>query len=605
MKKILFISLAVVLALSVSLIGCGDGDGGVAIPYKNDGMFIQQTIGEIDSLDYAWSYDTASNEQIQYLYETLLWYDEDNTSAFIPMLATEWTVVNATQIKFKIRSGVTFHNGNNLTPEDVEYSFERNMVYDRSGGPTWMINLPLLGTFRTRDGAGVIKVGIGDAIADAVVVDGDWVVFNFAITWPMEQWKQILSQPWGSIVDKEWCVASGEEWDPSVDPLSGVGWHAYNNPDKEDSYLYDHVNGTGRWKLNLWDPANEIKLEKFTGYWGTAAPFDWVITKWVDEWTSRKLALLNGDADHVYVPRQYIGELEGIADLTVYKDLGELALTAMFFNYNIDPDSPYIFSGALDGAGIPPDFFTDLDVRKAFSYAFNYDTFFTDIWLGEAIVVGSPVIKGLLAYDPTHSKYSFCTTKVEEHLQLAWNGTVWGTGFQFTISYNTGNEQRRSACEILSEYFSNLGYDEFGDSTHFQIGVQAQTWPTFLDLIFTEDVGVHKGVLPIFVCGWGADYPDTDNFVTPFMHSEGDWSYATDSGTPALDAKIEAARYELVEATRITMYDEIADIFYADPSSILLGQPLGRRYFTKYITGFYFNPIIPGPAPIWDMAKAP
>jgi peptide/nickel transport system substrate-binding protein len=108
-------------------------------------MFIQQTIGEIDSLDPAWGYDTASGEQVMYMYETLLWYDGNSTSDFVPELATEWTVVNATQIKFKIRSGVKFHNGNSLTPEDVEYSFERAMVMDRAGGPTWLLQLPLLG----------------------------------------------------------------------------------------------------------------------------------------------------------------------------------------------------------------------------------------------------------------------------------------------------------------------------------------------------------------------------------------------------------------------------------------------------------------------------
>ena len=598
MKKVLFISLAVVLALSVALIGCGDGDGGAPIPYKNAGIFIGQTIGEIDSLDPAWSYDTASAEQIQYIYETLLWYDGAKTDEFVPELATEWTVVNATQIKFKIRPDVTFHNGNNLTPRDVEYSFERALVQDRAGGPTWMLNLPLLGKYRTRS-AGNITV-TGAQIDHAVEVDGDWVVFNLNFDFPMEQWKQILAQGWGSIVDEDWCVDNGE-WDGD---LTGDGWKAYNNPDKETSYLYDHANGTGQWKLNLWDPGNEIKLEKNTTYWGPSVPFDWVITQWVDEWTSRKLALLNGDADYVYVPRQYIGELEGITDLNAYKDLGSLTLDAFFFNMNIDPDSGYIGSKALDGDGIPVDFFTDLDVRKAFSYAFDYDTYITDILLGEATLMGSPVIDGLLGYDPDALKYSHCSTKVKQHLQSAWSGNAWTNGFKFTVTYNTGNVPRKTACEILAEYFADLGDDEFDDSTHFQIAVQPVSWPTFLDTIFTEEVGVHKGPLPMFCIGWLADYPDPDNFVTPFMHSEGDFAYFQDYGYPALDTKIEDARYETVTATRITMYAEISGIYYADAPAILLGQPLGRRFFTKYMKGFYFNPVIPGPCPLWDMTKS-
>jgi len=218
LKKILFISLAVVLALSVGLIGCeGEGEGeGEAIPYKNDGIFVQQTIGDIDSLDPAWSYDTASGEQIQYIYDTLLWYDGDDTDAFVPRLATEWTTVNATQIKFRIRTGVTFSEGGTLTPDDVEYSFERAMVLDRAGGPVWMFCYPLLHYYHTRDGAGVIRPGIGDVIDAAVEVDGEWVVFNLAWEFPMEQFRKILCSGWASIVDKEWCITNGE-WDPATD----------------------------------------------------------------------------------------------------------------------------------------------------------------------------------------------------------------------------------------------------------------------------------------------------------------------------------------------------------------------------------------------------
>ena len=71
MKKILFISLAVVLALSVGLIGCTPS-GGEEIPYLNDGWFIEETIGLPETLDGAWAYDNASLEQIQRVYETLI-----------------------------------------------------------------------------------------------------------------------------------------------------------------------------------------------------------------------------------------------------------------------------------------------------------------------------------------------------------------------------------------------------------------------------------------------------------------------------------------------------------------------------------------------------
>ena len=57
-------------------------------------------------------------------YDTLTFADEDYTLS--PSLATEWTPSNGAQTwSFKLRSGVTFHDGSKLTSKDVAYSFKR------------------------------------------------------------------------------------------------------------------------------------------------------------------------------------------------------------------------------------------------------------------------------------------------------------------------------------------------------------------------------------------------------------------------------------------------------------------------------------------------
>ena len=43
-----------------------------------------------------------------------------------------------------------------------------------------------------------------------------------------------------------------------------------------------------------------------------------------------------------------------------------------------------IGSGALDGKGIPPDFFSDIHIRKAFNYSFDWDTYIKQVQNGEA-----------------------------------------------------------------------------------------------------------------------------------------------------------------------------------------------------------------------------
>jgi peptide/nickel transport system substrate-binding protein len=548
--------------------------------------FVQMTNADVESLDPAWGWDTASGEQVQYIYETLLLYDGGMTDRFVPSLATEWIIsTNGKTIRFKIREGVKFHEGGDLTASDVKYSFERAMVQDRSAGPIWMFYQPLLGLFGSRDLDGNIMVTFSQ-IDNAVEVDGDWVVFHLSDpAWHLA-FLQILCGPWASMVDKEWCVAHGE-WDGTEET-----WRNYNNRGKAYSYLYNHTNGTGPWKLEQWDPGVQTKLVRNDEYWRGPAAFERIITQRVQEWTTRKQALLAGDADLIYVPRDCIAELEGIADLRVYGDLPELSFNAFSFNMAINPDSTYIGSGTLDGEGIPADFFTDLDVRKGFNYAFDWATYIKDALAGEGKQMGSPVIEGLPFYNPNASMYSRDLAKAEEHLKVAWDGEVWEKGFRFTLLYNTGNLAGETACKILTENLAAI-------NPKFQVSILPMNWATG---IFP---GIKSGFLPMFQIGWIPDYPHPDNVVVPFMASYGVIAEWQGYGYPELDQLIEEAFKELDPAVQQDMYYEIQERYYEDAPSIMLCQPLSRRYFTKYIHGFYFNPAIASYAgPLYYMSKS-
>jgi peptide/nickel transport system substrate-binding protein len=564
----------------------------IAIPPKNPDSFVQMTIGDAESLDPAWLYDTASGEQVQYIYETLLFYDGEEIDEFVPVLATEWELLddNVTY-RFKIREGVKFHEGGDLTPEDVEYSFERAMVQDRSEGPIWTFYPPLLG-FATvpylgsRDEDGNIRVTF-DQIDSAVEVDGDWVQFNLADPAWGSAFLHILCMPWASIVDKEWCIAQGD-WDGTE-----ATWQDYNNPEKADSYLYNNTNGTGPWRLQEWDPGIQIKLVRNDDYWREPARFENVITQIVDEWSSRKQALLAGDADLVYVPPANIGELDGIADLNLYQDLPEPSNYAFFFNMNIAGDSSYIGSGALDGNGIPRDFFTDIDVRKGFCYAFDYETYIADGFLGEAQQLGSPIFEGLPFYNPDASTYSLDLAKAEEHLKAAWNGEVWDKGFKLTLLYNVREvPTRETACRILADNLLAI-------NPKFQVSIQPIAWETYVaKMRYTLD-------MPMFVVGWLPDYLHPDNSVVPSMASYGVFAEWQGYGYSELDELIEDAFQELDPAVQQDMYYGLQERYYEDAPAIMLVQPLGKRYFTKYIKGFYFNPAIPGQAgPLYHMSKS-
>jgi len=299
-------------------------DHGGLVPYKNDGIFVFETIGDIYSLDPAWIYDTASGMQVGMINEQLLYYDREASETFQPLLATSWAFDAGTlEYRFTIREGVKFSNGNDLTPEDVEYTFERAMCQDRPGGPEWMFFQPLLGG----DVWGYDDTTFADIDA-AVEVDGNDVVFTLSGDYWQLPFLQVLSGQWACIVDKEYCISIGD-WDGTEGDIADF-LHPQN---PGDIPYYDVPIGTGPWKLNVWDKGIEIILDKNDTYWGGSVPFDQVITKVVDEWSSRKLSLLAGDADLVYVPASRFDEMDDEESrLQVYKNLPSLSIDSFFFN---------------------------------------------------------------------------------------------------------------------------------------------------------------------------------------------------------------------------------------------------------------------------------
>ena len=545
--------------------GCDEGE------IKNPDTFVIADTADIASLDPAYGYDTASSGQITNIYETLIKFDSDSTSEFVPCLATEWTISeDGKTYRFKIREGVTFHNGNPLTPEDVEYSFERGMVQDYSLGPQWMFFEPLfgLGVYTSRTDDGLIPL---EEIKNKVEVDGQWVQFNLAT--PYEPFLQILASSWGSVVDMDWCIDNGD-WNGTEE-----SYEALNNPVPGGSPINSISNGTGPFMLEVWEPGIQIRLVRNDDYWGAKASFERVVTQIVDEWGTRKLMLELGDADCALVPSEAIEEMKETPGISAYEDVLTLLNQALFFQFDIDPNSPLIGTGQLDGNGIPVDFFSDVDVRKGFAYAFDWDAYINDAMAGYGEQIASPIVEGIPYYNPDWPSYELDLAKAEEHLKAAWDGMLWENGFEMTLVYASGDITGKIACEILQ---NNL----FEVNPMFKINIQLMGWPNILsDMVL--------GRLPMYLNGWQADYPDPHNFVFAYMHSKGTFAQAQRYSNEAVDALIEQAISSSSHSERQLLYDQIAQLYYDEVPSIMISQVLAVFFFRDWIQGFVHNPIRP------------
>ena len=141
----------------------------------NPDVLTSVSIGDPVTLDPAEAYDTASGAVLTNAYETLVFYDRERTDKLIPILAEELPTVQNGGISnegmtytFKIRQGVTFHDGSTMDADDVVFSINRLISMDLAAGPAWMYTELLDKTDEN-----------GDGIADSIVkIDQYTVQFN-------------------------------------------------------------------------------------------------------------------------------------------------------------------------------------------------------------------------------------------------------------------------------------------------------------------------------------------------------------------------------------------------------------------------------------------
>jgi len=520
---------------------------------------------------------------------------------------------------------VKFHDGADLTPSDVAYSFQRGMLQSDPNGPQWLFLEPLLGytsgdvTEEIADGAyagdpeGLKANATPEELAAtcekvkaAVVADdaAGTVTFTLAQSWgPM---LATMAQTWGSVIDQDWAVANGS-WDGDC-----ATWQNYYAPGAENDPLTAIANGTGPYMLDHWTPGEEYVLVANPNYWrgeddpmwengpAGAPKIQTIITKLVDEWGTRFAALQAGDASSVAVnisdrPQvdPLVGELcdaQGVCapnpdnpngQIRKWENLPNPSRTDAFLTWNIAEDSPYIGSGQLDGNGIPPNFFSDINVRKAMATCFDYETYNQEALLGTGIRNNGPIIVDMLGYNPDGPMYEYDPEACASYLEQAWDGQLPETGFRFQIAFNTGNTTRQTIGEIYQSELAAI-------NELYQVETIGLPWPTLLR-------SFRASQLPVAVSGWVEDIHDPHNWVQPY-------TYGTFGGRQGLPDDIIAKYQELASAAasesdpavREQMYYDIQQQYYDDAITVILLQATGARYEQRWVNDWFYNTVAPG-----------
>jgi peptide/nickel transport system substrate-binding protein len=517
---------------------------------------LMMTIGDVSTLDPAQAYDTASSEPIENMYESLIGYKGKSITEVVPLLATSWQAApDGKQYTFTLRKNVKFHSGNTFACDDAEYTFERLLITNNSDSPAWFISDALLG-FAYWDDA--TKKSVTWAQIDkAVECNGSGqLVLTLVKRDPAFQSKLLYTAT--SIVDKKHAVGLGEWSGTEKD------WKTWVEKDLTNSELNKKPSGTGAYQFVSRNP-NQGVYKAFDGYWGGKPKIENVIIQKVDELATRVLALNKGDADWTtVVSRANLKQVQGQPGVKVLDDLPGASSSAVFLNQDIK-EAKELGSGKLDGKGIPANFFADVNVRKAFNYAFDAKKLIDQVMLGKGEIRTMALPSNYLGYDPKIPVYAYNPERAAAAFKKAFGGQLWEQGFVMNVTYNTGNVTRQAIAEILKANIERL-------NPKFKVNVNAIAFSELLKLADASKLAVTIG-------GWLADYPDSDNFIRTFYHSQdgafkGRLNYKDDQ----MDKIIDQANSTLDNAKRAALY-KLAGRRAYDQAPIIL-TPIATGFLT-------------------------
>jgi peptide/nickel transport system substrate-binding protein len=543
----------------------------------NPDTLVFTTFGDVDKMDPAVLYDTASGEIAELTLQRLVYYKMPGASTDIaPELAKSWDVsADGTVYTFHLDEKAKFNDGSPVTADDVKYSIDRAVLIGDPDGPapTLMMHIKGAADYLTcAECWGVTNDTYVQAYLNAggvKVIDTQTV--QVTLDGPYAPFLATMAFTSADIVNKKLVEANG-----------GVKPGFYND------WMNQHGTevGSGPYKLVEWTPKQRIVLEANPNFWGTPPKFKRIIVNEVDEVGTRELALFAGDADIALLPAT---NLYDVIDKDQWLNNHQVVpikkgiVVSLDPTYTVSPNFGLNLNWKDETTGAKP--FGNKDFRYGFSYAFDYKTFIDTVINGAAIQGVGPIPPGMFGYDENLVKslqFTYDTAKAKEYFLKAKDAGAYSDGQKVTLYYNTGNEVRRRGCLLLKDSIEGLGVG-------LTIEVQELDWPTFLAK--TRDMS-----LSIFFIGWAPDFADPDDYVPVFANGEtGTFARRQGFDDPTIDAKISQAAVEADPAKRKALYNDVVTWLFQQAYTIWGSVPLNIHVARDWVKGWFFNPMFSGP----------
>ncbi|MBM7704439.1 ABC transporter substrate-binding protein [Metabacillus iocasae] len=365
MKKKWYVSmLALVLAISLALVGCGksseetgtkDSGGSAGGSGDKETTLIFGRGGDAVSLDPATATDGESFKVTQNIFDTLISFGEQSTD-LEPGLATEWNASeDGLTYTLKLREGVKFHDGTDFNAEAVVANFKRWQSGDKE--QYYYYNSQF-----------------GDIITEVKAEDPTTVVFTLS---------RPLAPFFKNLAMSPFAISS-----PAAFEQHG------------DKYNENPV-GTGPFKFKEWKRNDRITIEKNAEYWMEGEPkLEQVIFTVIPENSARLNALQTGEVDLI----------DGVNFSDVPSIDGNDSLQTFF-----RPSLNIAYLGLTSTRGP----LKDKLVRQALNHAVDKQALLDAFYAGEGTPAKNPMPEVVEGYNAAIEDYPFDLEKAKALLAEA------------------------------------------------------------------------------------------------------------------------------------------------------------------------------------------
>ncbi len=505
--------LAVTATFAVAgmvLAGCASGGsstGSSQQPGASSGSSDTILIGTTDKitmLDPAGSYDNGSFAVMNQVFPFLM-NSPYGTADVEPDIAVSAEFTKPTEYTVKLKEGLKFANGNDLTSSDVKFSFDRQVkIADVNGPASLLYNL------------------------ESVAAPDDTTVV-FTLKEGNDQiWPQILSSPAGPIVDEQVFAAD------AITP---------------DSEIIDGKPYAGQYVITSYDFNNLVSYKANPDYQGIlpAARTANINVKYYAEASNLKLDVQENNIDVAWrsLSATDIDSLRSNEKVKVVDGPGG-EIRYIVFNFNTQP------YGATTAEADPA---KALAVRQALAD------------LLDRAAISDQVYKG--TYTPLYSYVAAGITGANEALKPLYgdgNGGPDAAKAEKTLKDAGVTVPVKLSLQYNPDHYGPSSGDEYGmikdqleTNGLFAINLQSTEW-----VQYSKDRSAD--VYPAYQLGWFPDYSDADTYLTPFFLKDN--FLANHYDNPTVNDMILKQAVTVDKAERTKLIGEIQDAVAKDLSTV-------------------------------------